>query len=146
MHLFNVLGQHRLLFWSWLPFSGVLLWLGKLPRYDTELVILRVGHLRGCVYELQHHSRIAKRHGIDESLQARIAAGPALRRGISHEDVLMRIVDELVTTKTLSTPNRKWLNYLYNNTQVIEFIMLVTQYDGLATVISALQIPLDYHE
>ena len=40
-HLFNVLGQHRLLFLSWLPFSAYLLYSGKLSRQDTELVILR---------------------------------------------------------------------------------------------------------
>lgn len=47
-HLFTALAQHRRLFWSWIPFSGVLLYRGRLPKYDTEAVILRVGHLRGC--------------------------------------------------------------------------------------------------
>lgn len=145
MHLFNVLGQHRLLFWAWLPFSGVLLGLGKLPRRDTELVILRVGHLRKCTYELQHHSRIAKRRGLDDKLQALIAAGPR-PKGVTREDVLLRIVDELVLTRTLSLPQRKWLAYYYDNKQIIEFYNLVGQYDALAMTISALQIPLDYPE
>ena len=143
MHLFNVLGQHRLLFWTWLPFSGVLLGRGKLPREDTELVILRVGHLRQCTYELQHHSRIAKRYGLDEEFQVRIANGPR-PKGVKREDILMRIVDEFVMTRTLSTPNRKWLAYYYDQRQVIEFCTLVGQYDALAATISALQIPLDF--
>ena len=46
MNLFNVIGQHKLLFLSFLPYSGVLLNWGKLPKRDKELVILRVGHLR----------------------------------------------------------------------------------------------------
>ena len=45
-HLFDVLGQHKLLFLAWLPFSSYLLYAGKLPRIDAELVILRVGYLR----------------------------------------------------------------------------------------------------
>lgn len=146
MHLFNVLGRNRRLFWAWLPFSGILLGLGKLPRQDTELVILRVGQLRGCAYELQHHSRIAKRYGIDEALQARIAAGPRDHRGVTREDNLMRIVDEIVKDRTLSLANRKWLAYFYNDAQIVEFCTLVTQYDALATTISVLEIPLDFPE
>src|SRR6185312_15006450 len=47
--LFNVLGQHRLLFLAWLPYSAMLLgMLSKLPVRDAEVVILRVGHLRNC--------------------------------------------------------------------------------------------------
>ncbi len=145
MHLFNVLGQHKLLFWTWLPFSGVLLGLGKLPRQDTELVILRVGRLRGCTYELQHHSRIGKRYGLDDELQRRIAAGPR-PKGISREDTLLRIVDEFVMTRTLSSPSRKWLAYYYNRAQIIEFCTLVGQYDALAATIAALRIPLDLPE
>lgn len=145
MHLFNVFGQHKLLFWTWLPFSGVLLGLGKLPRRDTELVILRVGHLRGCTYELQHHSRIGKRYGLDEELQQRIAAGPR-PKSLSREDTLLRIVDDFVTNRTLSQPSRKWLAYYYNRAQMIEFCMLVGQYDALAATIAALEIPLDLPE
>lgn len=46
-HLFDVIGQHKLAFLAFLPYSGVLLNWGKLPKRDTELVILRVAHLRG---------------------------------------------------------------------------------------------------
>ncbi len=63
MHLFEVLGQHKLLFLSFLPYSGVLLNWGKLPKRDKELVILRVGHLRGSEYELQQHRRLARSRG-----------------------------------------------------------------------------------
>ena len=61
VHLFNVLGQHKLLFLAWLPFSGdAARLLGKLPVSDAEVVILRVGHLRDCEYELQQHRRLAR--------------------------------------------------------------------------------------
>ena len=45
MHLFATLGQHKRLFLSMMPYSGALL-RGRLPRADTELVILRVAYLR----------------------------------------------------------------------------------------------------
>src|SRR5882757_10822781 len=74
--LFTVLGQHKLLFLAWLPFGAYLLGAGKLPRKDAELVILRVGHLRNCEYELQQHRRLARSRGVDADLQAKIFEGP----------------------------------------------------------------------
>ena len=41
-HLFTTLARHRRLFRRWLRFAGALMPGGKLPRRDTELVILRV--------------------------------------------------------------------------------------------------------
>src|SRR5271156_4956464 len=49
MHLFATLGQHKRLFLSMMPYSAVLL-RGRLPLVDTELVILRVAHLRDSEY------------------------------------------------------------------------------------------------
>jgi alkylhydroperoxidase family enzyme len=63
-HVFTMLARHKRLFWSWASFSGILLSRGRLPRSDTELVILRMAHLRGGEYEGQHHRRIALRHGV----------------------------------------------------------------------------------
>src|ERR1700722_629655 len=76
-HLFDVLGQHRLLFLAWLPFSGYLLYAGKLSRKDAELVILRVGHLRDCEYELQQHRRVAKSRGLGAGGEGRMFEGAA---------------------------------------------------------------------
>ena len=75
MHLFTTLGQRQLLFWTWSIYSGRLL-RGRLRTIDTELVILRVGHLRACEYELQHHRRMARKAGLDADTQAAIFAWP----------------------------------------------------------------------
>ncbi|MGH3637093.1 MAG: carboxymuconolactone decarboxylase family protein, partial [Mycobacterium sp.] len=82
MHLFTTLGQHKRLFWMWLPYSGALL-RGRLPSTDTELVILRVAHLRGCEYELQHHRRMARRRGLDTKTQETIFGWPEASDGLT---------------------------------------------------------------
>ena len=69
-----MLGQHKLLFLAWLPFSGFLLYAGKLSRKDAELIILRVGHLRDCEYELQQHRRLARSRGVDEKIVKAVMA------------------------------------------------------------------------
>ena len=48
--VFLLLGRTRRLFWGWLLFAGGLMPGGTLPRRETELVILRVAALTGCVY------------------------------------------------------------------------------------------------
>ena len=47
-HLFLTMARRPALFRGWLRFAARLMPRGRLPRRDTELVILRVAHLRGC--------------------------------------------------------------------------------------------------
>ncbi|HWF70950.1 MAG TPA: carboxymuconolactone decarboxylase family protein, partial [Mycobacterium sp.] len=82
MHLFGTLGQHKRLFLAMLPFSGALL-RGRLPRADTELVILRVAHLRNSQYELQHHRVMGRRRGLDDQVQEKIFAWPDAPDGLT---------------------------------------------------------------
>ena len=56
---------------GWLPFGAYLLYVGKLPRKDAEVVILRVGHLRDCEYELQQHRRLASTRGLAPTCRPR---------------------------------------------------------------------------
>ena len=142
MHLFSVLGQNRLLFACWLPFSGALLF-GKL-RKDTELIILRVAHLRGSDYELQHHRRIARRRGIDTELQEKIFEGPTAAGLTQRQRVLISATDEFVTTRTLTSATWAALSSYLSRAQLIEFCTLVGQYDALAATMAALHMPLDF--
>ncbi len=100
--LMNVLGQHRPLFLVWLPLSGYLLGAGKLSRRDAEFVILRVGHLRDCEYELQQHRRLARSRGLDADTQAAIFAGPDAPGLTDRERVLITATDEFVVTRGVS--------------------------------------------
>ncbi|MDO3400554.1 carboxymuconolactone decarboxylase family protein [Mycolicibacterium neoaurum] len=143
-HLFNVLGQHRLLFLAWLPFSGYLLYAGKLDRKDAELVILRVGHLRNCEYELQQHRRLARSRGLKADVQAAIFEGPDADGLTPHQRVLIAATDEFVVTRSMSPETWTALSKLYDRAQIIEFCTLAGQYDALAATMETLRIPLDF--
>lgn len=143
-HLFTVLAQHRRLFWAWAPFAGVLLRRGLLPGADTELAILRVGHLRGCEYELQQHRRIAVTRGVGAETQADIFNWPN-SSGLSwRQQVLVAGVDELVTGRSLSDVSWRRLSGFLDRRQLIEFVTLVGQYDALAMTLTTLGVPMDY--
>jgi AhpD family alkylhydroperoxidase len=145
MHLFTTLGQRQVLYWTFL-FYGARLLRGRLPTIDTELVILRVAHVRACEYELQHHRRIARRAGLDTHIQAAIFAWPDVPEGdglSSRQRALLAATDEFVKDRTVTSATWQELASHLDRRQLIEFCLLASQYDGLAATISALDIPLD---
>jgi alkylhydroperoxidase family enzyme len=143
--LLNVIGQHKLLFLAWLPYSGMLLGLlSKLPVKDAEIVILRVGHLRDCEYELQQHRRLARTRGIGPDLQAKIFEGPDAEGLTDRQRALITATDEFVVTRGVSPETWATLASHLNKVQLIEFCLLTAQYDGLAATISTLNVPLDF--
>jgi len=146
VNLFTTLGQHKRLFKAWLPYSGVLLGLGKLRRRDSELVILRVGHLRDCAYELQHHRRMAKAVGIDAETQDKIFVGPDADGLTDRDKALLTAVDEFIGDRVVSPATWQWLGRYLDRAQLIEFLALAGNYDGLAAMLNTLEIALDWPE
>ena len=143
--LMNVLGQHKLLFLAWLPFGAALLGLAsKLSAKDTELVILRVGHLRNCEYELQQHRRLARSRGLDAAMQARIFEGPDADGLSDRQRVLITATDEFVVTRSVSSETWTALAVHLDRPRLIEFCLLAGHYDMLAATIATLRVPLDF--
>ena len=143
-HLFNALSRHSTLFWAWLPFSGVLLYWGRLSRFEAELVILRVGHLRSCEYELQQHRRLARSRGVDAALQARVFEGPDAYGLTDRQRALLRATDEFILSRAVTAETWTALSRFLNSKQLIEFCLLAGQYDTLAATMNTLQLPLDF--
>jgi len=144
IHLFTVFAQHRRLFWSWAPFGEILLRRGRLPGRDTEVVILRVGHVRNSEYELQQHRRIALKRGVDLDTQAAVFAWPAADGVSPRNQALLAGVDELLATRALSDESWQRLAGYLDHRQLMEFVMLVGQYDALAMWLNTLGVPMDY--
>ena len=142
--LMHVLCQHKLLLPVWLPLSAYLLYAGKLSRRDAETVILRVGHLRECEYELQQHRRLARSRGLNAETQARIFEGPDAEGLTDRERVLITATDEFVVTRGVSPQTWQALAGHFTKPQLIEFCLLAAQYDGLAATITTLGVPLDF--
>src|SRR6202000_2762505 len=147
MHLFATLGQHKRLFLSMMPYSAVLL-RGRLPLVDTELVILRVAHLRNSEYELQHHRWSGRSRGLDDQTQELIFAWPnttGAADGLTdRQQTLLRATDEFILNRSIGTEVWEQLSHHLDRRQLIEFCLLAGQYDALAATMSALQIPLDH--
>lgn len=143
-HLFSTLGRTGGLFRGWLHFSGRLMPGGKLPRYETELVIIRVAHLRGCEYEMDHHIRLGKRAGVTQPILDRLREGPSAAGWTDKERALLTAVDQLVGTRDLDDTAWRELAVHYDERRLIEIVLLTNQYEGLASTITALRIQTDH--
>jgi AhpD family alkylhydroperoxidase len=143
-HIFSTLGRQRRLFRGWLLFAGGLMPGGSFTRAETELVILRVAHVRRCAYELQHHTRIARRAGLDREAVQRVAAGPEADGWSPRQRVLLRAVDALLTTRDFADATWQALRDEFRESQIVELCLLVGHYDMLATTIAALRVAPDF--
>ena len=142
-NLFTTLGRHRALFRGWLAFARRLMPGGRLPRRESELVILRVAHLRDCAYERAHHIRLGLRAGLDDADLARVVDGPAAPGWSPREQAILRAVDELHAHSDISDETWAALRAHLDERELIELVMLAAHYDMLATVIGTLRIAPD---
>jgi AhpD family alkylhydroperoxidase len=141
--IFTTLGRGRGLFWGWLHFAGRLMPGGKLPRRETELVILRVACLRGCDYEFAHHVRLGARAGVTADDVERVRAGSSAEGWSGQERLLMRVTEELVATRDLGDATWAELRAAYDERTVIEILLLIGHYDMLATTLMTLRLQPD---
>jgi NAD(P)-dependent dehydrogenase (short-subunit alcohol dehydrogenase family)/alkylhydroperoxidase family enzyme len=142
-NLFATLARHRGLFRAWLWFGGALMPGGKLPRADTELVILRVAHNCESEYEWRHHQRLGRAAGLRAEELERVPAG-AEAAGWSHrQGLLLRAADEVHAQRTLSDELWSALEAELSSLELIELAMLIAHYEMLATVIDTLRIAPD---
>jgi AhpD family alkylhydroperoxidase len=139
-NLFLTMGRHHKLFRGWLRFAGRLMPGGSLPRRDTELVILRVAHLRQCAYEFEHHVRLGRRAGVTAEDVVRIEQGPDAAGWSAREQALLTAVDALDRDGDLADATWTALRAHLDEATTIEFVLLVGHYEMLATFLLTLRV------
>jgi alkylhydroperoxidase family enzyme len=142
-NIFTTIGRHPRLFRAWLRFAGKLMPRGTLPRRDTELVILRVAHVRGSAYEFDHHVRLGRRAGIGEDDLRRIMEGPGAEGLSARDRTLLTAVDELHESGDLTDATWSALTRLYDERGLIELLFLAGHYEMLAIVLNTLRVQPD---
>jgi AhpD family alkylhydroperoxidase len=139
-NLFLTLARQRGLFRGWLWFGGRLMPGGKLSRRETELVILRVAHLRDCRYEFGHHVRLARRVGVRAADVERLKQGPGADGWKPREQAILAAADELHDQRDLTDETWARLRGHLSEPECVELSMLAGHYEMLATVITALRV------
>jgi AhpD family alkylhydroperoxidase len=113
---------------------------GTLPRRETELVILRVAHLRGSAYELAQHERLALRSGVSREELWRVAHGAAAEGWTPRERTLLAAVEELHANGDLADASWSELRAHLDEKESIELLMLAGHYEMLAVVLNTLRV------
>jgi len=143
-HIFTTLGRHRGLFRRWLWFAGGLMPGGKLPRAETELVILRVAHNAGCEYEWSHHERLGRRVGLSAEEIARVREGAAAPGWSPRQAMLLEAADALHADGVIGDQLWGRLSAELSEVELIELCLLVGHYEMLAMTLNSLRVEPDF--
>jgi AhpD family alkylhydroperoxidase len=142
--IFTTLARHPRLFRRWLWFAGALMPRGRLPREDTELVILRVAHNTGSAYEWSHHVRIGRKAGLSREQIARVREGPGAAGWSGRQSALLEAADELHRDREIGDELWARLSAELDDVRLIELCMLVGHYEMLAMTLNTLRVAPDF--
>ena len=142
-NLFLTFGRHRKLFRGWLRFAGRLMPGGTLPRRETELVIIRVAHLKGCRYEFDHHVHLGAKAGVTAADVERLVTGPEADGWTFRERAILRVVDALHYDGDVVDETWADLTTHLDDKGCIELVFLVGHYEMLATALTTLRVQPD---
>lgn len=141
MGVFSTIGRARRLFKAWLAYSATMMPFGYLSRKETELVILRVAHLKDSEYEAAHHRKLGASVGLTG---AQIQAMEGESHGQTRRwGVILDAVDQIVTVGEVDESTWSALASYLSDRELVALVMLVTNYSGLATALSVLGTPVD---
>jgi AhpD family alkylhydroperoxidase len=141
-NVFTTLGRQRGLFRAWLWYSAKMMPGGRLPRRETELVILHIATLRDCEYERRHHVRIGRRVGLTPE-QIEHAGDDTWDGWSGREGALLTAASQLVDVRDIDDPTWAGLRAHLDEAETIELLMLCGQYDALATTLMTLRVQPD---
>ena len=139
--VFATIGRAPRLFRFWLLFGASMMPFGYLSRIETEMIILRVAYLRESVYEADQHRALAARAGLSSSDIDAIfspAHGFTGRRGI-----LLDATEQIVCSHGLTADTAQRVREILSEREQVAFVMLVCNYDGLATALDVMGVPVD---
>jgi AhpD family alkylhydroperoxidase len=142
-NVFTTLARNRGLFRRWLWFAGGLMPGGKLPRRDTELVILRVADNTECGYEWSHHERLGQRAGLSAEEVERVRSGPDAPGWTPRQQNFLRAADEMHADAVIGDELWSRLAAELDDRLLIELCMLIGHYEMLAMTLNSLRVQLD---
>jgi 4-carboxymuconolactone decarboxylase len=143
LNVFGTLAQHPKLIKRWLVFANHVLLKSTISGRDRELAILRAGWRCNAPYEWGQHVVIGRREGITDEEIARIGAGPDAPGWSPHEAAILRAVDELHDTSTISDATWATLIETYDRQQCMDLVFAIGQYHLVSFALNAFGVERD---
>jgi AhpD family alkylhydroperoxidase len=143
LNVFTTIARSRKPFRGWVRFAREVTTRSSIPKADAELVILRIAHNCNCEYERLMHEPIAAKAGLSKAEIVAVAEGPAAGAFSSHQQALLRAVDELNGKRCLADGTWSELRQGFSDEQMIELCMLVGNYEMVAMILNTLRVEPD---
>jgi alkylhydroperoxidase family enzyme len=142
-HFMRVLAINPRLHLPYVLWNSRMMPRGELPRTQTEAVILRTAWLCGSRYEWTQHMSIGRSVGLTrEQVEA---AGPEPRSELfdAQTRALLAGVEQLLADHRLSDETYAALREFLAPRLILEYVMLVGTYAGLAGALNTFGVPLE---
>jgi 4-carboxymuconolactone decarboxylase len=128
----------------WMKAGSKLLTATVLEPRLRELIIIRIGHLQNSPYEVAQHDPLARQLGVTDVQLEALSMGDTTAVGFTEtETAALATVTELLEGKQVSDHTFAGLHGHLGDRGVVEMLLLVAQYAGLALFLNALQVDID---
>jgi 4-carboxymuconolactone decarboxylase len=146
LNIFRLLANAPAVFDGWTRMTDELLDSPTFTLRARELVILRVAYLQNSPYELAQHIELGRHAGISPAELDAVALGGDLDcAGLSDTELaVLNLVTELCTTKQVREETFGAVKAALGAEATTELLMIVSLYYGLALILNAVELDLDY--
>ena len=141
LNVFRMLAHTESAFWPYVDYNAVLLAKLELDPVLRELAILRVAALDRCEYERVHHEAIARKVGASDEQVAAAVDPDGAADGI--DGLVYRLTAEIVRENGGRAETTAELYAALGARQLIELVMAITHYHGLAALVATLELELE---
>jgi AhpD family alkylhydroperoxidase len=141
LNVFRMLAHTESAFWPYVDYNAVLLAKLELDPVLRELAILRVAALDRCDYERIHHEAIARKVGASEAQVAAAVNPDVAADGI--DSLVYRLTAEIVYDNRGAAQTTAELYAALGARQLIELVMAITHYHGLAALAATLELDVE---
>lgn len=145
LNVYHALAHAGEVFTGWMVAGRATLASPVVPVKLRELIILRTAHLMASPYEIAQHTEIAERAGVSPGQRAALEPHAELTSGGFDETELrvLELVTEVITTKTATAENIRALRGVLGDEPLIEVLMVIARWSGLALMLNALDVDID---
>jgi alkylhydroperoxidase family enzyme len=143
LNALGVLAHHPELTTAFNTFNGHVQFATTLTTRQRELLILRVAALRQSEYEWAQHAVLAADAGLSDGEVAAIGDGPDAGEWAPLERNLLRAVDELLASATITDVTWFALAEHLGTEQLMDVVFTVGAYDTVAMAFNTFGVELD---
>jgi AhpD family alkylhydroperoxidase len=145
LNVYRTLANADKVFTGWMLAGQAALTSPVVPVRLRELVVLRTAYLMDCAYELGQHRDVARTAGVgSDEIDALTSESGWLEAHFNPDELaVLHLTTELLTTRSVSAEVFDQVHQALGSEAIVEVLMVISRYAGLALMLNALDVDLD---